>query len=142
MTVRDALNRGYNLVGTAIIAISGLAFFPEFFTEDEPTHKFDEGVLLLLAIGAIAWYLTGKNKFSRTVVPILFTAAALVMKLIAFFLLEKGDAADLGDEFGAIILFVITLAFLIWQYVSIKRMAQLAEKETGEVSMLETTPRR
>ena len=141
MTVRDALNRGYNLVGTAIVAISGFAFFPEFFTEDELTHKLDEGVLFLLAISSIAWYLTGKNKFSRTVVPILFTAAALVMKLIAFFLLEKGDAADLGDEFGAIILFVITLAFLIWQYVSIKRMAQLAEKETGEVSMLETTPR-
>jgi hypothetical protein len=122
--------------------IKALAFFPEFFTEDELAHKFDEGVLLLLAIGAITWYLVGKNKFSRTIVPILFTAAALVMKLIAFFLLEKGDAADLGDEFGVIILFVITLAFLIWQYVSIKRMAQLAEKETGEVSMSETTPRR
>ena len=131
MTVRDALNRGYNLVGTAIIAISGLAFFPEFFTEDESSHKFDEGVLLLLAIGCIAWYLIGKNKFSRTIVPILFTAVALVMKLIAF-LLEKGDAADLGDEFSTIILYVITLAFLIWQYVSIKRMAQAAKIETAE----------
>jgi len=47
--------------------------------------------------------------------------------------LEKGDAADLGDEFGALILFVITLAFLIWQYVSIRRMAQVAKKETAEV---------
>jgi hypothetical protein len=47
MTVRDALNRGYNLVGTAIIAISGLAFFPEFFTEDEPAHKLYEGLTLL-----------------------------------------------------------------------------------------------
>ena len=133
MTVRDALNRGYNLVGTAIVAISGLAFFPEFFTEDDPAHKLDEGVLLLLAIGSIAWYLIGKNKFSRTLAPLLFTAAALVMKLITFFVLERGDAADLGDEFGAIVLFVITLAFLIWQYVSIKRMAQMAEKETAEI---------
>ncbi|SRR5260221_8467072 len=133
MTVRDALNRGYNLVGTAIVAISGLAFFPEFFTEDEPAHKFDEGVLLLLAIGSIVWYLVGKNRFSRTLVPILFTTAALVMKLLAFFFLEKGDAADLGDEFSAIILYVISLAFLIWQYVSIRRMAQIAERESAEV---------
>ena len=133
MTVRDALNRGYNLVGTAIIAISGLAFFPEFFTEDELTHRLDEGVLLLLAISSIVWYLIGKNRFSLTIVPILFITAALVMKLIAFFLLEKGDAADLGDEFGAIILFVITLAFLIWQYVSIKRMAQTAEEAAQPV---------
>ena len=29
MTVRGALNRGYNLVGTALVAISGFAFFPE-----------------------------------------------------------------------------------------------------------------
>lgn len=128
MTVRDALNRGYNLVGTAIIAISGLTFFPEFFTEDELTHRLDEGVLFLLAISSIVWYLLGKNKFSRTIVPILFTTAALVMKLIAFFLLEKGDAADLGDEFSAIILFVITLGFLVWQYVSTKRIAQTAEE--------------
>lgn len=133
MTVRDALNRGYNLVGTAIIAISGLAFFPEFFTEDELTHRLDEGVLFLLAISSIVWYLLGKNKFSRTIVPILFTTAALVMKLIAFFLLEKGDAADLGDEFGAIILFVITLGFLVWQYVSIKRIAQTAEEAAEPV---------
>ena len=133
MTVRDALNRGYNLIGTAIIAISGLAFFPEFFTEDELTHKLDEGVLFLLAISSIVWYLIGKNKFSRTIVPLLSTAAALIMKLIAFFLLEKGDAADLGDEFGAMILFVITLAFLIWQYVSIRRMAQVVDKGTAEV---------
>ena len=45
----------------------------------------------------------------------------------------EGDAADLGDEFGAIILFAITLGFLIWQYVSIKRMAQTAEEATEPV---------
>ncbi len=133
MTVRDALNRGYNLVGTAIIAISGLAFFPEFFTEDELAHKLDEGVLFALALSSIVWYLFGKNKFSRTIVPILFTTAALVMKVIAFFFLERGDAADLGDEFGAIILFVIALGFLVWQYVSIKRIAQTAEEAAEPV---------
>jgi hypothetical protein len=133
MTVSDALNRGYNLVGTATIAISGFAFFPEFFTEDELTHRLDEGVLFLLAISSIVWYLFGKNKFSRTIVPILFTTAALIMKLIAFFLLEKGDVADLGDEFGAIILFVITLALLISQYINIKHMAQKAEEAAEPV---------
>ncbi len=70
---------------------------------------------------------------SENYTRVLFTAAALVMKLIAFFLLEKGDAADLGDEFSAMLLFVITLAFLIWQYVSIRRMAQVAEKEAAGV---------
>jgi hypothetical protein len=133
MTVRDAINRGYNLVGTAIVAITGFAFFPEFFIEDELTHKIDESVLLLLALGSIAWYLSGKNKFSRTIVPILFAAGALTMKLLAFFVFETGDAADLADEFGALILFGLTVAFLIWQYVSIKRMAA---KEAAEVELV------
>jgi hypothetical protein len=133
MTVRDALNRGYNLVGAAIVVIPGFAFFPEFFIEGELTHKLDEGILFLLALGAIAWYLTGKNKFSRTLIPPLFAAADLVIKLVAFFLLETGDAADLGDEFGAMILFALAFAFLIWQYVSIGRMAQGAEKETAGI---------
>jgi hypothetical protein len=133
MTVRDAINRGYNLVGTAMVAITGFAFFPEFFIEDELTHKLDESVLFLLALGSIAWYLIGKNKFSRTFVPILFTAAALIMKLLAFFIFENGDAADLADEFGALILFAITLAFLVWQYVSIKR---IAAKEAAEIELV------
>lgn len=124
MTVRDALNRGYNLVGTAIVAISGFAFFPEFFSEDELTHKLDEGVLFLLAIGAIAWYFVGKNKVSRTIVPILLTAAALIMKLLALFLLETGDSADLGDEYSALLLFVLAFGFLIWQYISLRRMEE------------------
>jgi uncharacterized membrane protein YccC len=124
MTVRDALNRGYNLVGTAIVAISGFAFFQEFFFEDELTHKLDEGVLFLLALGALAWYFIGNNKFSRTIVPLLFTAAALIMKLLALFLLETGDSADLGDEYGALLLFVLAFGFLIWQYVSLRRMEE------------------
>ena len=62
MTVREALNRGYNLVGTALVAISGFAFFPQTFSEDEFSHKLDEGGLFLLAIGALIWYFVGHNK--------------------------------------------------------------------------------
>src|SRR5579864_7712096 len=127
MTARDALNRGYNLVGTAIVAISGFAFSQEFFFEDEVAHKLDEGVLFLLAIGAIAWYLIGNNKFSRTIVPLLFSSAALIMKLLALLFLETGDSADLGDEYVSLLLFVIAFGFLIWQYVSLNRME---ERET------------
>jgi peptidoglycan/LPS O-acetylase OafA/YrhL len=122
MTVRDALNRGHNLVGTAIVAISGFAFFPQTFSEDELTHKLDEGVLFLLAIGAIAWYFAGNNKVSRTIVPILLTAAALIMKLLAFFFLEAGDSADVGDEYAPLLLFALALGFLIWQYISLRPM--------------------
>lgn len=121
MTIREALNRGYNLVGTALVAISGFAFFPQTFAEDELTHKLDEGGLFLLAIGALIWYFVGHNKVSRTIVPVLFAAAALVVKLLAFFFLEAGDATDVGDEFAPLLLFVLALGFLIWQYIRLRR---------------------
>ena len=124
MTVRDALNRGYNLVGTALVGISGFAFFPQTFAEDEFSHKLDEGGLFLLGIGALIWYFVGKNKISRTIVPILFAAAALAVKLVAFFFLEAGDTADVGDEFAPLFLFALTLVFLIWQYISLRRMEE------------------
>lgn len=124
MTVQDALTRGYNLVGTAIVAITGFAFSQEFFFEDEVTHKIDEGVLFLIALGALAWYFIGNNKFSRTMVPLLLTAAALIMKLLAAFILETGDSADLGDDFSALLLFVIAFGFLLWQYIRLRRMEQ------------------
>jgi peptidoglycan/LPS O-acetylase OafA/YrhL len=130
MTIRDALHRAYNLVGVAILALNGLAFFPSFFTEDEGTHKLDEGVLLVLALGSLLWYFTGRNKYSRTLVPLVFTAAALVMKLIAF-IVESGDPADQGDEFGALLLFLLALGLLIWQYISMGRMV---EKEAIEAA--------
>lgn len=128
MNIRDAIFRSYNLLGATIVGISGLAFFPEIFTEDELTHKLDEGVLFLLAIGSIVWYFVGRNRYSRTIIPILFVAGALIMKVIAF-LLEAGDPADQGDEFGAIILFVLALVLVIWQYVSIKRIVEQAEMQ-------------
>lgn len=124
MIVREALNRGYNLVGTALIAISGFAFFPQTFAEDELTHKLDEGGLFLLAIGALIWYFVGNNKVSRTIVPLIFAAAALVVKLVAFFFLEAGDVADLGDEYGPLLLFLIAFGFLIWQYINLRRMEE------------------
>ena len=123
MNVRDALNRGYNLVGTALVAISGFAFFPQTFSEDELTHKLDEGGLFLLAMGALIWYFAGHNKVSRTIVPLLFTAAALIVKLVAFFFLEAGDVADVGDEFAPL-LFVLALGFLIWQYIGLRRVEE------------------
>jgi hypothetical protein len=129
MTVQDALNRGYNLVSTTVVALSGLAFAPELPQEDEWAAKIDEIVFILIAIGIIVWYFIGRNRFSRTNIPILFAVADLVMKLVAAFVLEAGDRTDIGDEYAGILLFVITVIFLIWQYVNVKRLAETAKQE-------------
>jgi hypothetical protein len=66
ITVRDALNRGYNLLGVGIVAISGLSFFSDLPAEmDKPSHIVDEVLLAVLALMAFVWYLIGCNKYSR-----------------------------------------------------------------------------
>src|SRR5215472_2917391 len=130
-----AINRAYNLLGVALVALHGFAFAPVFFLEDGLTHRLDEGLLFLLGIGAIAWYLRSNNKFSHSLVPMLLVAAALVIKLIAFIFLEAGDLADQGDEFGAIVLFALATGLLIWQYVNTKRLAEKSVQEKEPVAL-------
>ena len=78
MTIDEAFQRGNNLVATGILALSGFAFLPEFFLEDEPLHRLDEALLFIIGIAALAWYLRGRNKVSRSLVPVLLVVAASI----------------------------------------------------------------
>jgi hypothetical protein len=123
MTVRDAINRGYNLLGVGIVAVSGISFFSDLPAEiNQIPHIVDEVLLALLAIVAFVWYLSGRNKYSHTVLPIVFAGAALAIKVLGL-ILESGDPADRGDEFGALVLFVTVIIVLVWQYVACRRLA-------------------
>jgi uncharacterized membrane protein YccC len=133
ITVRDALNRGYNLLGVGIVAISGLSFFSDLPAEmDKPSHIVDEVLLAVLALMAFVWYLIGRNKYSRAVMPIVFAVLALAVKVLGLFL-EFSDPEDRGDEFGALVLFVVTIIVLVWQYIASRRLAAQAQ-ETKQAS--------
>ncbi len=116
MTVDEAFQRGNNLLATAVVAFSAFAFLPEFFLEDELPHKLDEGILFLLGIAAIAWYLSGRNKFMRSPIPVGLVGLALATKVLGF-ILELGDAEDLGDDFGALILFILATITVLVLYI-------------------------
>ena len=133
MTVRDALNRGYNLLGVGIVAISGLAFFSDLPAEiDQPTHIVDEIGLAVLALVAFAWYLSGRNKYSYTGMPMVFAVLALAIKVLGL-VLEFNDPQDRGDEFGALVLFGVALLVLVWHYLAARRLAAQTQ-ETAEAS--------
>jgi len=127
MTLRDALNRGYNLLGVGIIVLSGLSFFSDLPAEiDHLPHIVDEVLLAVLAIVALVWYFMGRNKYSHTVIPIVFAVIALAIKVLGL-VLEFSDANDRGDEFGALVLFVSLIILLVWQYVATRRLTQQAQ---------------
>jgi len=125
MGAKEAINRANNLMGSAIVALAGFAFLPEAFVEDEWQHKIDEGLLFVLGIIAIVWYKTGKNRFTRSIAPIVLSSIALVIKIIGM-IIEHADKEDAGDEFGGIILFALATIFIIYLYKKSKKLLESA----------------
>src|SRR4051794_27898107 len=123
MTTQEAIQRGNNLLGVTIVALSGIAFFPEFFLETEASHKFDEAGLFVVGLAGVAWYLIGNNKLRLSLVPLLLVGADLILKIIGL-VLERDDMDDVVDDgFFALIFFVGALIVLGWQYASSRRSA-------------------
>jgi hypothetical protein len=115
LTVRDAVNRGYNLLACTILALGGLAFGTIVFDEHQWTDRFDDGGLLVMGAIAVVWYLVGGNRFKRSIVPIVLAAITLLVQLSGV-LLEHDDPTSFGDNIGGMWLFVPLLVFLIIQY--------------------------
>lgn len=142
ITARDAINRGYNLLGVGVVVLSGLAFASDLPAElDHLPYIVDEVLLAVLAIIAVVWYLIGRNKYSYSIVPIIFAGTALVIKVLGLYL-EFADPEDRGDEFGALILFSILTIVLIWQYIATKRLASQTREEAQLREKVQSSLRR
>lgn len=123
MTVTEAWHRGNNLVATAILGLSGLAFLPELFLETEHPYKIDEAVLFLIGAFAVGWYLKGKNKFTRSIVPVILVWLAFATKVMGL-VIEFKDKEDAGDDFGALILFLLGSLLVTWLYIKGKKLLE------------------
>lgn len=113
MTTEELWNRGNNLASVAAVALAGFAFAPELIMETEWQFKVDDALLLLLGLGAIKWY--RKNAFRRSVVPLVFTVIALLVKFGAI-MVEMKDKEDVGDDFGGLVLFICAVIFVGYLY--------------------------
>jgi hypothetical protein len=110
----DAINRGYNLMITAFLALGGIAFGTVITQESDLPDKVDDAGFLLLGIGAVIWYLTSKRT-QRTIVPVILAAAAVVVQIVGV-VLENGDDKAFGDNIGGMFLFIPLLVFAALQY--------------------------
>jgi hypothetical protein len=102
---QNLVNRGNNLFLCGFIAVAGLAGIPELPAEGGLRGAIDEGVLILLAIGAIAWYLRNRYRGSWRILG--FPIGLLVVKAVAL-LVEDPD--DRGDDIGILIMGAIFIA--------------------------------
>ncbi len=114
MTGVEAINRGYNLMIAAFLALGGIAFGTVIVEEAELPDKIDDAGFLLLGIVAVIWYLT-TTKTKRSIVPMILAAAAVVVQIVGV-VLENGDDKAFGDNIGGMFLFIPLLGLAVAQY--------------------------
>jgi hypothetical protein len=109
-TPQQLINRGNNLFLIGFIGVVGLTGIPEGVGEGGIKGGFDEAGLLFAGLVAVAWYL--RNRYARSLVPLAFVGADILMKVAA---LAIEDPDDRGDDVGALI--TLTVLVVIWSVV-------------------------
>lgn len=116
MTLGEAVNRGYNMMVCAVLGLAGLALGSVIVAENDFNDKIDDSGLLLAGIVAVVWYLMGRHRFSRSIIPILLVSLALAAQVTGV-IIEKDDKEAFGDNIGGTILYVLLLMLSIVQYM-------------------------
>lgn len=120
----EAVNRACNLLVTAILGITALAFGSDLFVEADMVDKVDNTLLLVLGVVAVVWYFTGRHWAKRSSMPVILAALALVVQ-IAGFVIEIGDPTALGDDipgllvFGSGLVIVAAVYYLNGRYLAL-----------------------
>jgi len=127
MTLQNAINRGYNSLACTVLALAGLAFGTVVFEEADLLDKVDDIGFLVIGAAAVIWYLLGRNRFKRSVVPIVLSGIAIIVQVVGL-VLEKDNAASFGDNIGGMWLFVPLFVVLVVQfYVNRRHLAASVE---------------
>jgi hypothetical protein len=115
------ISRGNNLFVCGFVAVVGLAALPQLPTEGVK-GALDEGGMVLLGLGAIAWYWS--NRFKNTWLALAFPIVLIALKVVA---LVIEDADDRGDDIGIL----ITAVILVIGWAAIK----LRSSERSDVAV-------
>lgn len=103
-SIRDALNRGNNLMMIVALAVTGLGVIGVAILESDLTDKADDIFVVVLGIIGVVWYLIGQNRYKHSWTPFTLVAIAFLGKIGAVFN-ELNDPNSLGDEYGVVVIF-------------------------------------
>jgi hypothetical protein len=132
MTLRESINRGFNLMVTTVLFFGGLAFgFVALSSvENDWGDRLDDIGLLVVGITCLVWYVIGRNRFQRSIVPVVFAGLALVVQVLAI-LLERDDPAAFGDNFGGLVMLIPFFIFVLVQFILTGRTLLATEHATA-----------
>jgi hypothetical protein len=116
-TAEQLISRGNNLFVSGFVAVVGLAAIPQLPTEGV-TGALDEGAMVLLGFGAIAWYWS--NRLKNTWLALAFPIVLIALKVVAL-LIEDPD--DRGDDIG--ILITAVMLAISWSVIKVRSAQSL-----------------
>jgi len=136
ITVQDATHRGINLLVLGLLSFTGIGLLAELIREAEFIDKLDDIVIILLAITAVIWYFTGRNRFKLTWIPFILYAISAVVKIGAV-INEFSDKVAVGDDLGLVIPMVV-MAVVTGIVVARAHRDQMPQVTTSAPEMMQT----
>ncbi len=128
MTLEESIHRAFNLMVTTVLFFGGIAFGLVALSpvENDWGDRLDDIGLLAIGIIAVIWYLAGRNRLRRSVIPVVLAGLAMVIQLAAI-PLERDDPAAFGDNIGGL---VMLIPFFVFVLISYLRVPRLVEQDT------------
>ncbi len=131
MTLKESINHGYNLMVTVVLFFGGLAFGTLALSpvENDWFDRLDDIGLPLIGVVCLVWFLAGRNRYQRSLVPLVLAGLALVVQLLAI-PLEQDDVAAFGDNIGGLVFFAPFFIFALVYYLRASRVSATALVES------------
>ena len=89
-------------------------------------HRTTKIAFALIAIAAVAWYLTADHRYQRSLVPLALLISAVLAKLVGMVVTFGGVVVG-GSDFG-IMLFLSKSVVHIWQFATTGAVARGAPR--------------
>jgi hypothetical protein len=127
ITVREAINRGNNMLMVAVMGFAGAAITERIIGETDLVDRLDEAVIILLAISGLVWYFSRRNRYQHSFAPLALFIATFVVQAAGLFA-EISDPAAVGDDMGLTVMYVIGLIVSIVIYARSREKAAVIEQ--------------
>jgi hypothetical protein len=119
LTVREALNRGLNFFGVATLALLATSIIHGLQIARTWTARSDDLGLAAVTISVLIWYRYGRNRYRRSIVPLVGLLLGVVAKL-AGMMLAHGRVVLAGADFGIAFYLLVAALIYAWQYFQLR----------------------
>jgi hypothetical protein len=126
ISVREATNRGNNMLMIGYLAITASAIIERLIGEDDMIDRIDEAVIILLAIAGLVWYFSRRNRYQHSFAPLALFIATFVVQAGGL-MAEINDPAAAGDDYGLVIAYAVGLIVSIVVYARSREKAVLGK---------------